>query len=268
MKKDLEKLCTQVEELIKSFDEDLDAKPKDKDVSLEANGGGDVIKNTDKKDEDMEKTKKAEDEDKEKEEKAKKAKAKKSEDEDKKEDEVDKTKKAKKSDDKKDEDEVEKADDEEDKDKKDDEYKSKKAKKSFEVSETDYEFLQKALSDKRDADRIEQEKSSAVFKSVENLTTLVKSLQEKVETIINKPARDPKALSNLDPLKKSDDEGEAKNEKVVQKSVVLSVMDDLLQKGKVSATDVCEYEACGSISNPNSKALVKAELQKQGFKVS
>lgn len=211
----------EIEEVIeKSLDEVSDAKAASTDVQLEANGGGDVIKNKEERAADVENVEKAKDSD----------------------------------------------DDKDDEDKKKE--KKEDVKKSFEVTAEQYERLQKALKEDEDKAKEEASKSDPLYKSVEGMANLIKSLTEQVGTLTEKvqtmgkaPAREPKSLNGYQAIEKSNN-GSAKAEKKLKKSQVLDVMFDLQKAGKVQDVHICEYEASGNILDKHVQSIVQAELDK------
>ncbi len=243
---------TVIEEKVeKSFDEVSDAKAAGTDVSLDANGGKDIIKNKDKKDEMMEKfgDKKKDDGDEDEDEKKKKA-MKKAKDEEKKEEDDEDDKKVKK---------AKKEDEESEEDKKED---KKEMKKSFTVSEEDYEIITKAKA-KAKADA--EADADPLLKSISGLHDLVKSqtttitkLSEEVEALKKSPAREPKSLVGYAPLEKG---GADKEPSKLMKSQVLDTLFDLQKAGKVSDIHVCEYESTGNIVDPDVKIILQGELK-------
>lgn len=200
----------------KSFDEVNDSKADGTDIKLDANGGGDVIKNKDEKNKAIDKIKK----------------------------------------------EADPEDDDED------EKKKKKAKKSFEVSEAQYDRLQKAMKEDEDKAKAEALENDPILKSVNsNFTALseqIKTLNEKVETLSKSPARQPKGLNGLQPLEKSAT-GEVTGQKKLMKSQVLPVLLEMQEKGLVDSAVVCEYEYSGNILDTVIKSQVANELTKRGL---
>lgn len=212
------------------------------DVSINANGGGDVIKNKDKQKE------KQEDINKEKSKEVEKEAKSKSEDEEKKKlEEEKKSKEAKE--DKKEE-------------KKEDE---KVMKKSFEISEEDYEILQKSKAERLAKEAEEKALNDPLYKSisglVSSLTSKLESLEGKLESISKSPAREPKSIQGYQAIAKS----EGGNGKSFSKSEVLGVMEKLMKSNpdRVTPDHICEYEFAGSIQDKDVKQLVQTELNKQ-----
>lgn len=215
------------------------------DVSLNANGGGDIIKNKDKKDEkseslnkqkdcgDMEKEKKSK-EDKEKEEKEKL--------------EAEKKSKAEK-------DEKEKEEKKEDK---------KEIKKSFDISAEDFEILAKAKAAIAEKEAEEKLKNDPLYKSVNSIVSQlaekVDSLATKIDSFAKSPAREPKSLNGLQAIKKSEN---GTDTKTLKKSQVLGIMEGLLRDEKISPEHICEYEASNNIQDARVKELVQEAINKQ-----
>ncbi len=211
------------EKVEKSLDEVSDAKAKGTDIDIQANGGGDVIKNKDQKDAGIEKVSKKKDSD---------------EDEDGDEDEDDKKKKG------------------------------KDMKKSFEVSQEDFELLQKSKADAEAKAKLEEQQNDPLFKSISGLTDLIKSQSETIgklsadiETLKKTPAREPKSLNGYTKIEKG---GEAAKEAPrLMKSQVLDTLWELQKSGKVQDVHVCEYEGTGNIQDSSIKQILQAELDKK-----
>lgn len=246
----------------KSFDENLDQKAQGSDISIEANGGEDIIKNKDEKEKGIEEMKK----------KDSKYSKSKDEDEDDSKDGKKDVKKGKAEDRKKIQDKEDELEDKEDEMLEDDkkEEKKKDMKKSFEIDQADYELLVKAKQEKAEKDRLEKIQSDPLYKSVEGLTNLIKGLNDKINTLqqdisqIKKlPAREPKSLDGVQSIEKSQN---AKEGQKFKKSQYLDVMLDLQKStnnGVVTELHISEFESCGTISDPEVKKLVQQEIIKK-----
>ena len=234
----LSKAFPQKEEEVKKsdgdFDENLDAKASSTDISVNANGGEDVIKNKDKKDEKAEKFEDKKEKEDDEEEKEEKSKMKKSEDQG--------------------------------------EDKMKKSETVVEISSEDFEILKKAKAEAAEKARLEAEANDPLVKSINGLTDLIKSQQisiqkltEEVDSLKKTPIRDRKSLiKGVDAVEKGDELKKSSNsEKKLSKSQVLDVMFDLQQQEKVSDVHICEYEATGVISDKMVKSLVQDELDRK-----
>ncbi len=249
------------EDMKKSFDENLDMKAHEADIDIEANGGGDIIKNKDEKEKGIEEMKKKEKgmmKDKKMKEDMKEEKMEK---EYKSKDKMMKDKKMDMDDEEEDMDDEEMMEKEKDK--------KKDMKKSFEIDEDDYALLIKARKEKAEQDRLEKSKSDPLYKSVEGLTQLIKGLNDKINdlqkdivSIKKSPARDPKSLDGSQIIEKS--QNSENDGKKFKKSQVLEVMLDLQKSNNlVNENHIIEYEAVGSISNPEIRNLVNQELKKR-----
>ena len=246
VKDSMQKSNESQDDMKKSFDEIGTAASAGADVSLESNGGGDVIKNKDKKDQDMENIKKKKDC--------------KSEDADEDEDDKSKTKKAK-----------EKEDEEDDK-KENKKGGKEDMKKSFEVSQEDYEILVKAKREAQEKEELEKAKANPLYKSVSSLVDVVKGLSAEIVqlkgdigTLRKSPARDPKALLSQTEVIEKSENSTTSGGKVegLRKSQVLDVLLDLQKSNTINDLIVMEYEATNKISNPSIRDLVNSELNKR-----
>lgn len=209
------------EEVQKSFDEVSDATAKGTDITIDANGGGDVIKNKDDK-----------------------------------EKKIEKMDGKKKPEDKEDGEEEEKDEDKEEK--------AKKAKKSLNadevaISKEQYARLEKALAEDAEKERLEKSLNDPLFKSLEGLTSVVKSLKNDIDDLKKQPARDPKSLRGTVAIQKS---GGAENEgKTFKKSEVLDALFELQKSNKCTANHIIEFETTKNISDRSVKAAVEAILE-------
>jgi len=250
VKNSMQKSNESQDDMKKSFDEIGTAASAGADISLESNGGGDVIKNKDKKDQDMESMKKKKDC--------------KSEDGDEDEDDKSKAKKAKDKKDKEDDDDDDKEDDK--KNGKDD------MKKSFEVSQEDYEILVKAKKEAQEKEELKKAQANPLYKSVSSLVDVVKGLSAEIVqlkgdigTLRKSPARDPKALLNQTEVIEKSENSTTSGGKVegLRKSQVLDVLLDLQKSNTIDGLIVMEYEATNKISNPSVRDIVNGELNKR-----
>lgn len=248
VKNSMQKSNESQDDMKKSFDEIGTAASAGADVSLESNGGGDVIKNKDKKDQDMESIKKKKDC--------------KSEDGDEDEDDKSKAKKAK---------DKYKEDDEDDKkeNKKDG---KEDMKKSFEISQEDFEILAKAKKDIEEKEQLKKAQANPLFKSVSSLVDVVKGLSAEIiqlkgdiGALRKSPARDPKALLNQTEVIEKSENSTTSGGKVegLKKSQVLDVLLDLQKSNTIADLVVMEYEATNKISNPSVRDIVNGELNRR-----
>lgn len=243
VKDSMQKSNESQDDMKKSFDEIGTAAAAGADVTNAANGGSDVIKNKDKKDEDMENIKKKKDC--------------KSEDADDDEDDKSKTKKAK---------------DKDEDDKKEDKKGKDDMKKSFEISQEDFEILAKAKQEIEEKERLKKIQSDPLYKSVTGLTDMVKSLSEQIVslkgeigTLRKTPARDPKALlSGTEAIEKSENSTVSGGKpEGLRKSQVLDVLLDLQKSNTISDLIVMEYEGTNKIADPRVRDIVNGELNKR-----
>lgn len=163
----------------------------------------------------------------------------------------------------KDSEKMNKEEDEEEED--EEEEKSKKVKKSLSddevaISKEDFELLKKAKAEEEAKKAEELKKSDPLFKSVEGLVEMVKSLREDIDTIKKTPAREPKSLAGYKPIEKGG-ESTASESPAVVKAKVLNVLSSLLEKGQCTSDDVCEYEQFRQVSNPEVRNLIKEALK-------
>lgn len=177
-------------------------------------------------------------------------------------------------DEEKEEDKVEKAED-----KKEEEKKAKKCmmKKSIDelsehLTEDELELIKawraELEDEKEEKAEVEEPKAEDITKSVQEAVSLqlesinkalsekdelIKSLNEKVEKLSEKPAYDKRSLENLETIEKAG----TTDEPVIQKAQILDKMLELQTAGKgVRAQHVAEFEATGNISDPIIKNLV------------
>ena len=207
-----------------AFDENLDAKAASTDVTVNANGGEDVIKNKDEKDKKSEKMNK---------------------DGDKECDEDDKgDKKMKKS-----ESAVEvSAEDFEILTKAKADI-AEKAKKEAEANDP----LLKSLNGLTDLIKSQQS-------SIEKLTTEVEQLKKSPVRERKALLKGVDAVEKGEDLNKSE---AATNNNKVSKAQVLEVMFDLQKSGKLEDIHVCEYESTGGISDKMVKSMVRTALDEK-----
>ncbi len=158
--------------------------------------------------------------------------------------------------------------DDEDEDEEDEDGKKvskKKMKKSeenkIEISQEDFDLLQKAKADKATEAALKDFETSPINKSFSKLTELVSTLSKKVEDLSKTPARKPKALNGYQPIHKSG--AEEKTNRNFTKGQVLNVMSDLVKAKRISDTAVCEYESWQTFSDPRVKEIVNSELNKR-----
>lgn len=154
-------------------------------------------------------------------------------------------------------------------------------KKSFDDDEyKEYQMLKKA---KEEADlQKAQEANEVLQKSVTDLTSMVTGLKEQIEALSKQPARAPKSVDGVKFLKKSETDGQedktpdttntdvsAMPKGLLKARVAYVMFEEGVKKGKLSASDVAEYEATGSLLDPNKKMLVKSlvneEIKKGNF---
>lgn len=163
-----------------------------------------------------------------------------------------------------------KEDDSEDEEDDEDEDDAKKAKKKMKkslsddevaISKEDFELLKLAKSAKEAEEAEKLAKSNPMYKGIEALTDMVKSLREDIDAMKSAPAREPKSLTSYDAIAKGGSDKKIEDKALV-KSKVLDVMQNLLSKGLCTSDHVCEYEISGKLSDPAIRDLVKAEVNK------
>lgn len=170
--------------------------------------------------------------------------------------------------------EIEEDDEEEEEDKEDKKKDSKemekkmKTKKSFQVSEEDFELLQKAKQET--LQKAKQDREEAFTKSVyeivdEKISSELDGLKNQLEDIkksLSKPNQ-RKSIDNLEAVNKSFHANEEKENKKLSKSEILDIAEELAKSNQISINSVIEYESCNSISNRQDAVTLKKAIDKK-----
>ena len=148
--------------------------------------------------------------------------------------------------------------------------------KSFEISEEDYEFLQKAKSEKQaEVLRKAQEEQmnliksaiSEVTKGLKEENAILKKSLEDTQSLIKAMSKKPqpsKAVTNIQMIEKSFGAGEGVRQESFSKAEMLDVAEALVKAKKLSVEEVIELEDTGYIYNPESRKVLEDALRRQG----
>lgn len=107
--------------------------------------------------------------------------------------------------------------------------------KSVEAPAQDQE-LKKAL-------ETQTQENQALKKSLEEQSSLIKSLTEKVEKMASQPAYEPKAVTTLEPIEKSEPQTQQ-----ASKRQVIDALLTLQQAGEATSHDISKYEVTNQLS--------------------
>ena len=109
--------------------------------------------------------------------------------------------------------------------------------KSQEATETPQDTeLKKAL-------ETQTKENEALRKSLEDQSNLIKSLTEKVEKMASQPAYEPKAVTKLEPIEKSEPQSPQ-----ASKRQVIDALLTLQQAGEATSHDISKYEVTNQLS--------------------